>query len=130
MATNNDFFKTDDLQWCRAFKSGNKEGFDFLEVRAVSDDAFVIFYDTIFPAEETEENILKCINPFGYDSIKVVKEKYPNDWNQIIAECLFEDRPTLISNLLGSVFSSEDLAEEFVECFLDSPLSQCHFARF
>jgi len=48
---------------------------------AVNLDGYEVF------AESFEKEYLK---PYGYDSIEHVIKEYPNEWAQVVAECIFE----------------------------------------
>lgn len=108
------WIKTDDLQWRRKI---NDTAYQLIEVRKVFCNEYVFVFKTINTEDYGEEDILSCIESFGYESMKTIKELYKEDANGILAECLFECIST--SELVVSdAFKTEDEAERAAEEYI------------
>lgn len=82
----------DTAQRCRVltYPNGRKE-FEFEQGKPLR--AFINVAETIAAAdtpEELEDFVKTYLHPFGYTGLEDVKEKYGDDWEQIVAECIFE----------------------------------------
>lgn len=76
--------------------------FWFVEFLSLNDEVFVINFGCIEYTDFSEDNILKYIEPFGYESISSLQKEYNADWKQIACECIFEsiDNTRYFSSLL------------------------------
>lgn len=59
----------------------------------------------------SKAEMLYHIEPYGYDSIEVIREEYKCDWRQIIAECIFEN----MSDFETDVYFANDVTEEYLD---------------
>ena len=111
------YCKSDDLQWVSK-KYDNI--YDLIEVRLVSrdPDRYIYVTGTIDLRDYSDEEICDYISSYGYDSIDVCKEQYPIEWQQVIAECIFESLPEIELNSFGP-YDSEDEAETEVLEYID-----------
>ena len=108
----NKFFKTDDLQWCR--KISDHE-FEFIEVRnQLNPDEYDVVRGTVDVNEALNDEQIGDPTTGYYDSIDKVKEDYGDDWEQIVAECIFEQTLEVDLTSMGP-YPSEDEAENEVE---------------
>ncbi len=102
------FFKTDALQWCR--KASTHE-FEFVEVRSqLSPDEFDVVAGSIDMSDYSEDDMTEYVDGY-YDSLLSVVTQYPDDYLQIIAECIFEQTHEIELTCLGP-YSSEDEAKK------------------
>lgn len=61
--------------------------------------------------EYTKKETLSYISAYGYDSIEEVKEAYKEEWQQIVAECIFE----IFDDFNTGVYFKENIIEEYLE---------------
>lgn len=112
------YFKTDDLQWCRKANDANTV-YDFVEVRLSAPGKYVFVTGSIDLESYDGEDIEDCIRSYGYEGVEDVKKKYPNDWRQVIAECLFEETSEMeLGFCVFGPFRSEDDAEKAAESYI------------
>ncbi len=113
----NTFTKTDDLQWVRKITN---DTYELIEVRLQSHDpeCYIYAFGTVNLKDYSKEGISDYISGYGYDSIDVCKEQYPNAWQQIIAECVFESLPDYELTGFGP-YPDEDTAEAEVLKFIE-----------
>ena len=107
--------KTDDLQWARveAYNSSNDPIYDMIEVRDVGEEYHVV-RGTIDIKDYPADDLISIIQGYGYPDVQSVREQYPGNHVQVIAECIFEC--TAESELVAfGPFASEDEAEAYVE---------------
>jgi len=88
--SNNDFIQTDDYQWQR--KSGDTYEMYQMVEHYLGNDKSVYFAGggTFKLADYADDDIDYCIDTYGYDGIDDVKRIYGDDWEGIVAECVFE----------------------------------------
>lgn len=71
-------------------KVHSENRFEFLELLQLN-DVYVINHDIINYTDYTEEEMMKHMEGYGYDSVEHVKKLYPDEsYKQIICECIFE----------------------------------------
>jgi len=103
----NGYFKTDDLQWC---KKVSDHEFDFVEVRSqLNPGEFDVVSGNVDLNDYSNEEIEEYISGY-YKDTAVLKDSYPDNWAQIIAECIFEQTHEVELTCFGS-YASEDEAE-------------------
>ncbi len=114
-----DWIKSDDLQWVKV-EAHNCEGepmFDMIEVRAAGGDEYHVVRGTVDIEECPIDSLDSIIQGYGYPSIKDIRDNYPDDYAQVIAECIFECTPEDELIVFGP-FSSEDEAEAYAESLI------------
>ncbi len=105
-----EYFKTDDLQWCR--KVSDHE-FDLVEVRERGDDEYIYVAGSIDIDDYLAEDPVRGY----YESVEKVKKDYGDEWAQIVAECIFEQTHEIELICFGP-FKSEDAAEKAAEEYI------------
>ena len=87
----NKWIYTDDMQWCLPMGAGM---YELIEFRIYSQSGtFAIANGIIDLTDYSKGEIEQIISSFGYHGINHVKEIYGSEWEQIIAECVFESIP-------------------------------------
>lgn len=110
----NGYFKTDDLQWC---KKVSDHEFDLVEVRNQLDpNEFDVVAGSIDIYDYSDKEITDYVSGYYKDTAEL-KDSYPNDWTQIIAECIFEQTHEVEFTCFGP-YASEDDAEEGAERYI------------
>ncbi len=104
-----EYINTDGLQWVK--KTGDKS-FDLVEVRNDSPDTYIVVAGDVDLDDYSDEDIVSCIQGYGYKDQDDVKHQYKEEWAQVIAECLFEQTPDSELIAFGS-FGTEEDAEKF-----------------
>ncbi len=109
----NGYFKTEDLQWCK--KVSDYE-FDFVEVRINPEEGFSVVAGNVDLTDYSEDEQKPYVEGY-YQNLDNVKTQYPNDYAQIIAECIFEQTQEVELTCFGP-YSSEDDAEKEAERYI------------
>ena len=104
----NGYFKTDDLQWC---KKVSDHEFEFVEVRSqLNPGDFDVVTGSVDISDYSEDDLYDYVSGY-YDSLHAVVTQYPDDYLQVIAECIFEQTQEVELTSFGS-YTSEDEAEK------------------
>lgn len=109
----NGYFKTDDLQWC---KKVSDHEFDFVEIRTNPKEGFNVVAGNVDLNDYSGDEQEAYVEGY-YKSLDDVKTQYPNDYAQIIAECIFEQTQEVELTCFGP-YSSEDDAEKEAERYI------------
>ena len=83
----NEFIRTDDYQWLRG-GNGTYEMYQIVDMLTMKHPYFA--GGGRFSLSDYEDDIDHCLKTFGYEGVDDVKRIYGNDWEQIVAECVFE----------------------------------------
>lgn len=94
----NEWIHTDDDQWVKKICD---KSFELVEIREWP-EGYVVATGEIDLNDYSKEDIVSCINGYGYDSIEVAEEQYRDAANQVIAECLFEQTASVELNLMSA----------------------------
>ena len=126
----NKWFETDSLQWCKQIDNYR---FKFCQIlwldttaedtkaknRVDDSDNHCIVAGFIDLMEYDLEDVKRCIATYGYKSVADVVDQYLDAANQIIAECIFEERcysdGYVISKEILSQKDAEELAKKWME---------------
>lgn len=110
--TNSDWIKSDSLQWIR------KTGLTTFEVINAFSDAngYVAYHGEVDLNDYSDEELLKEIKPFGYESIEAVSDIYGKSYDQIIAECISENA-ILGDDIILSASTEDELIEKLTEIY-------------
>ena len=112
----NSYFKTDGLQWC---KKVSDHEFDFVEVRSqLNPGKFDVVAGNVDLNDYSNEEIEEYVSGYYKDTV-VLKDSYPNNWAQIIAECIFEQTHEVELTCFGP-YASEDEAEAEAEKYIET----------
>lgn len=108
------WIKTDDNQ---AIRKITEKSFEVVEVILIAPpdakniNRFGISHQVVDLDNYSEEEILRNISAFGYKSVDEIKQEYGNAANQIIAECIAENKP----EDTGDTFKTEKQALMYIE---------------
>ena len=117
----NGYFKTDDLQWC---KKVSDHEFDLVEVRnQLNPGEFDVVAGSVDISDYSEDEQESYVEGY-YQSLDDVKAQYPNDYAQIIAECIFEQTQEVELTCFGP-YASEDAAEKEAERYIAAQKIAC-----
>lgn len=110
------YFKTDGLQWC---KKVSDHEFDFVEVRnQLNPEEFNVVVGNVDLADYSEDEQETYVEGY-YKSLADVKAQYPDNYAQIIAECIFEQTHEIELICFGP-YASEDEAEAEAEKYIET----------
>ena len=110
----NGYFKTDDLQWC---KKVSDHEFDLVEVRSqLNPEEFDVVAGSVDISDYSEDEQEAYVEGY-YQSLDDIKTQYPNDYAQIIAECIFEQTHEVELTSFGP-YASENDAEKEAERYI------------
>lgn len=94
VSTMNEWVKTDDLQWVKRI------GEDEFEVVGITlYENYTLYESDVDLLQFSEEDLEEEVQGY-YDSLKDVKENYPTNWKQIVAEIIAENAAT---NSIGGI---------------------------
>lgn len=81
-----------------------------------SDELYAVYKETIDLEDFHEDDIRQSLHSFGYDSVEDVQNQYGDAFNQIIAECLFEDRICWLPyKFQGAYQECEDYIKQYIQ---------------
>ncbi len=105
--------KSDDLQWVRKV---NDHEYDLVEVREHIPGSFIVVSGNVDLSIYTDEEFDDEVRGY-YKNLAQVKEQYPDNWQQVVCECIFEQIHE--SELICSgPYDSEDAAEEYALSYI------------
>ena len=108
------WFKTDDYQLCQKLSETEFIIIDFFKFSKTNE-----YFGTKFNIDISDiptREITAIIQCYGYETIEEVIAAYPNDSNQIIAECLVENWPAYEGDLVfkGTQRQTDKWIAEFI----------------
>lgn len=91
--------------------------FKLIQISSIGyDDKKAVYKETIDLEDFDEDTILESLNRFGYSSVEDVVNQYGDASNQIIAECLFEDRIYWLPHCFqGTYQECEDYIKQYIQ---------------
>ena len=115
----NDWFETDSLQWCKRIDNMRFKFCQVIWLDTTSEDTkaknrkddmdnHCVVAATIDLWDEDENDVLACLESYGYSGFEDVNQIYGDTATQIMAECVFED----FYHSDAYVISEEILSEE------------------
>ena len=121
----NNWFLTDDDS-CQYVKEINPDTFELIEMGLVSHnpELYEVYADTInlndYFYNNGKEGLLEVQNilkGFGYSSLINLIAQYPNNYKQIMAECIFEHYGSFQANQLANELTYSK-AKEFIKNYI------------
>lgn len=126
----NKWFETDSLQWCKQIDNYRYKFCQIIWLDTTSEDkhaknavdefdnhcVVAAFIDLM---EYDLEDVEKYIAAYGYKNVDDIVDRYLDAANQIIAECIFEEKcwsdPYVISKEILSQKDAEEFAKKWME---------------
>lgn len=89
-----EWIQTDDFQWQRMidnhYVDDTYEMYQMVEIFLTDTESCYFAGGGTFELVDYKDDIDYCITTYGYDDIDDVKRIYGDDWEGIVAECVFE----------------------------------------
>lgn len=91
--------------------------FKLIQISSIGyDDEKAVYKETIDLEDFDEDDIRQILYGFSYDGIEDVQNQYGDASNQIIAECLFEDRIYWLPHCFqGTYQECEDYIKQYIQ---------------
>ena len=91
--------------------------FKLIQISSIGyDDKKAVYKETIDLEDFDEDDIRQMLYGFSYDGIEDVQNQYGDASNQIIAECLFEDRIYWLPYCFqGTYQECEDYIKQYIQ---------------
>lgn len=91
--------------------------FELIEVSDLGwNDESAVYKKTIDLEDFNQDTIQQVLHSFGYDGIDDVQNQYGDASNQIISECLFEDRIYCLPHCFQGIYQEcEDYIKQYIQ---------------
>ena len=109
----NEWIHTDDDQWVKKICD---KSFELVEIREWP-DGYVVATGVMDLNDYSRDDVVPCINSYGYKSLGELVDLYGESSNQIIAEMLFEQTASAELSLISAdpIEDAETKAEKYMK---------------